>query len=453
LKRWVTHGCPVDCGEDWSWQVIQQAVLQGPHRSATTKDSIDLLREDIEYQVKAGFSEIISWEKLQRIRPRRLKISPVAVVPQRNRQGRIILDLSFPVYLAGPTRQDPLQESMNDSTVPSALQMGWTESPGFFAAATETIRDNTQHDLDCQADLKPHPMEPFTTPTESIEPGDGRYGNYVYVDDFINIASEDESRTRLIAVARASLHPIHEIFPPPEVTGHVGGKDPVSLKKLKKGDAPWAAVKEVLGFMFDGEQKTVYLPQDKSDDIIQELNRVLKKGKVPFKHFRSLLGKLCHVAIILPGLRGLFTPTNKILRAEPSSVSLSSQAPMRQAFKDIKYLVRQLAQRPTHASKLVQGDDDFLGYCDASAAGAGGVWFGPGLDTPIVWRYQFHPDITNQVVSDDNPTGTITNLDLELVVVLLQVAVLCSQVDPTHKKLGILSDNSATVYWAKRMAS
>jgi hypothetical protein len=73
----------------------------------------------------------------------------------------------------------------------------------------------------------------------------------------------------------------------------VGGKDPVSLKKLKKGDARWAAVKEILGFIFDGEQKTVYLPQDKSDDILQELNRVLKKGKVPFKRFCSLLEELC----------------------------------------------------------------------------------------------------------------------------------------------------------------
>jgi hypothetical protein len=106
-------------------------------------------------------------------------------------------------------------------------------------------------------------------------------------------------------------------------------------------------------------------------------------------------------------------------------------------------LVRQLAQRPTHASELVQGDDDFLGYCDASAARAGGVWFAPGRDTPIV----------NQVVSDDNPTGTITNSDLELAAVLLHVAVLCSQVDTTHKRVGILSNNSATVYWAKRMAS
>jgi hypothetical protein len=99
---------------------------------------------------------------------------------------------------------DPIQ-----IVVPSALQMGWTESPGFFAAPTETIRDNIQHDLDCQVDLKAHPMEPFTTPTEPIEPGGGRYryGNYVYIDNFINIASEDESRTRLTAVARHPYMP------------------------------------------------------------------------------------------------------------------------------------------------------------------------------------------------------------------------------------------------------
>jgi hypothetical protein len=34
LNEWGTEGVPVDCGPDWTWQVIEQAVARGPHRSA-----------------------------------------------------------------------------------------------------------------------------------------------------------------------------------------------------------------------------------------------------------------------------------------------------------------------------------------------------------------------------------------------------------------------------------
>jgi hypothetical protein len=61
-------------------------------------DNIKLAHEDIQYQVDAGFSKIMLWSDLQKLRPRNLKISPMAVVPQKDRRGRLILDLSFPVY-------------------------------------------------------------------------------------------------------------------------------------------------------------------------------------------------------------------------------------------------------------------------------------------------------------------------------------------------------------------
>jgi hypothetical protein len=96
LHEWET-GVPVDCGKPWEWETIVAAVTQGPHKSATSAESIALVKEDVAYQVKMGYAEVISWKELQRLRPENLKISPLAVVPQRNRRGRMILDLSFPV--------------------------------------------------------------------------------------------------------------------------------------------------------------------------------------------------------------------------------------------------------------------------------------------------------------------------------------------------------------------
>jgi hypothetical protein len=97
LNKW-RHGIEVDCGPDWSWDVVEAAITRGPHPTAATLDSIALFKEDIAYQVKAGFCKVMLWEDLQRLRPHNLKISPVVVVPQTGRRGRIILDLSFPVY-------------------------------------------------------------------------------------------------------------------------------------------------------------------------------------------------------------------------------------------------------------------------------------------------------------------------------------------------------------------
>jgi hypothetical protein len=98
LHEWGTDGVPVDCGPDWSWDVIEHAVERGPHRSAMEKENIALVHEDVQYQVDAGFSRIVLWSDLQELRPSKLKISPMAVVPQKDRRGRLILDLSFPVY-------------------------------------------------------------------------------------------------------------------------------------------------------------------------------------------------------------------------------------------------------------------------------------------------------------------------------------------------------------------
>ena len=112
LNKW-RHGIEVDCGPDWSWDVVEAAA-------AATPDSIALFKEDIAYQVKAGFCKVMLWEDLQRLRPHNLKISPVAVVPQTGRCGRIILDLSFPVYQDVNGVATAVQSSVNDTTKLSA---------------------------------------------------------------------------------------------------------------------------------------------------------------------------------------------------------------------------------------------------------------------------------------------------------------------------------------------
>jgi hypothetical protein len=124
LSEWET-GVPVDCGAPWEWETIVAAVEKGAHKSATTDESIALTAEDVDYQVKAGYAEIVSWADLCQLRPKNLTVSPLAVAPQRDRRGRMILDLSFAVRRQARqwgrkgTRQDEpiMQASVNDTTV------------------------------------------------------------------------------------------------------------------------------------------------------------------------------------------------------------------------------------------------------------------------------------------------------------------------------------------------
>jgi hypothetical protein len=247
----------------------------------------------------------------------------------------------------------------------------------------------------------------------------------VYVDDYIAAAVENAEGTLLGRITRAALHGIHSIFPPPEVTGHVGGKDPISLKKLMKGDARWNHEKELLGFIVNGATKTVRISDAKAADIVGEIRKILKKKHVQLKRYRRIVGKLRHVALILPGLKGLFSPINAALQGDPKVIGIGQHSELRAALLDMAHLVSTLATRPTHVKELVPGDDHFTGYCDACAAGAGGVWLSGDLSiAPTVWRIQFSAEISSQVVSDDNPRGRLTNSDLEMAALLLHYMVL-----------------------------
>ena len=75
LVEWVT-GVPVDCGEPWTWEAIQLAVIRRPHSSALTPEARALIADNIAYQVQAGFSEIMDWDTVKLLAPKNLKVSP-----------------------------------------------------------------------------------------------------------------------------------------------------------------------------------------------------------------------------------------------------------------------------------------------------------------------------------------------------------------------------------------
>jgi hypothetical protein len=125
--------------------------------------------------------------------------------------------------------------------IPRALQMGWNESPAYFCATMETARDIAQSWINRKTPLDEHPMEAFTMPAQPAwrqsTNGPKFQMSAVYIDDFCLAVVEDASGTLLQQTARAMLHAIHKVFPTPAATGTPDAKDPISEKKLAKGDA------------------------------------------------------------------------------------------------------------------------------------------------------------------------------------------------------------------------
>lgn len=94
-----------------------EAVQRGPHVSALTPEARKLVLEEVMYQIDAGFSEVVLWDDVKANMPANLKISPLAVIPQTNRRGRLILDLSFGVRRSsGGNKGEIIQASVNDTT-------------------------------------------------------------------------------------------------------------------------------------------------------------------------------------------------------------------------------------------------------------------------------------------------------------------------------------------------
>jgi CRISPR/Cas system CMR-associated protein Cmr3 (group 5 of RAMP superfamily) len=114
----------------------------------------------------------------------------------------------------------------------------------------------------------------------------------VFVDNYCLAAVENHERTLLKRVSRTALHTINSIFPPPEVTGHVNGKDSISRKKVERGDVRFAPTKEMLGFELDGKKCTVKLPKAKSESMVAEIKALCKKPRVRLQRMQRIVGRL-----------------------------------------------------------------------------------------------------------------------------------------------------------------
>jgi hypothetical protein len=352
--------------------------------------------------------------------------------------------------------------------IPDALQMGWTSSPAFFCAATETARDIADW-LRLLPSLPTHPLEQHTLNQPKLQHYRYRlplHGSLdkpsqrqkffclfeVFVDDFIGLLQSSNEHD-LRHHSRALLHAIHQVFPPPMATGH-NSEDPISHKKLVlEGEGIWSTVKEILGWVFNGLERTIQLPTAKITYIRESIRHVLRTGRIEFKKFESMIGRLQHACMGIPGGRSLLPPLYRALamasKDNSRTVQIHANSAQAKALIDFQTLMKILNDNPVSCKQLVPGQPAYIGYCDACKFGTGGIWIS-GIKNlhPIVWRIKWPSPITDCLTA-----GTITINDLEMAAIVLQYLLLEQLVPMAHLHTAVWCDNTSAVAWTTKMSS
>lgn len=115
IDAYSKDGCPADCGADWTKEQIEAAIRRGPHPSAKFPEAKEALFAETDDKVANGYAKVLRYGDIKHNLPKKLKISPVAMIPHKSRSYRTILDLSFRLRHLGK-----LMESVNSATVQQA---------------------------------------------------------------------------------------------------------------------------------------------------------------------------------------------------------------------------------------------------------------------------------------------------------------------------------------------
>ena len=99
--------------------------------------------------------------------------------------------------------------------------MGWSESPPFFCAATETARDIAESNFSSPTTQQAHPMEDIVfdidwanIPKVERDPNEAfLHLLEIYIDDFLALI-QSTNKDHITKLTRSLLNAISDIFPP-----------------------------------------------------------------------------------------------------------------------------------------------------------------------------------------------------------------------------------------------
>ena len=277
----------------------------------------------------------------------------------------------------------------------------------------------------------------------------------VFVDDFIGLAQGKKHRNR---VRNTLMSAIDEVFRPLSPSDKPSRREPVSIKKLLKGDCSWSTMKLVLGWIINTVDQTISLPQHRVERLAEILSSIPRSQKrISIRKWHKILGELRSMSLALPGSRHLFSHMQHALLQKQGG-RLSLKRGVHAAISDFKWILRDIESRPTRIAELIPLLASAVGHHDASGAGSGGGWFpsehlpprAGHKHGPFIWRLKWPDFIVNQLITDKNPLGTISISDLELAGGLLHLDALAQAYDIRERTVLSKTDNLATLFWQRK---
>jgi hypothetical protein len=266
----------------------------------------------------------------------------------------------------------------------------------------------------------------------------------VYLDDFIAVAQQP----RHIPILNNVLHHLNTVFRdvPPSSRRPV-----VSKSKVDKGDATFSHIKVVLGWEVDTHRMVVTLPPHRVEKLTSQLTTVLQKNYSSKRQWQRLLVKLRSIAMALHSAKYLFSILqHQLITANSRRFRIKTLT--RQTLW--ARLIRNIRDNPIPIRTLVPHAPHYWAATDASLQGMGGFWLPASTapDTqPWLWRFPFPNTWQTRVVSQHNPTGDITNSDLELAAFITGHATRREYTLPLpYATTYIATDNTPTQAWVHR---
>ena len=180
--------------------------------------------------------------------------------------------------------------------------MGWKNSAPIFCTATETVADLTSSTVQNSYPVPTHPLstlaslqdeEPVTAPNvppmslfaptalpqrdPALPPSNKPVAHTdIFVDDFVALAQTKPVRSY---VRNTLIDAIDSVFRPLSPIDDTYRQEPISMKKLLKGDCSWHIKKIVLGWVIDTISQTTPLPPHRVQrfhDILESIQPTQK---------------------------------------------------------------------------------------------------------------------------------------------------------------------------------
>jgi hypothetical protein len=213
------------------------------------------------------------------------------------------------------------------------------------------------------------------------------------------------------------LHAIDKVF---DSRKHSTRRQAVSTSKLENGDASFSTHKRILGWDVDTYHMQPSLPKHCLDTITALLQTYLQQWHTSMRKWAKLIGVLQSSAPALYGAHHLFSILQhaaKHQRRRPIRITPL----LRMVLQDWQLLVNDIHTTPAPLHTVVPTAPTLLATTDASHLGMGGTWTSVIEGTPrhYLWRTPLSSPLQKQLITADNPGGSITINDLELSAILI----------------------------------